>query len=179
MKNICVFIGSANGSHSKYAASAKALGKAIAEHQMSLVYGGASVGLMGLLADSVLEAGGEAIGVMPKCLVDKEIAHKNLSQLFVVETMQERKKMLMELGEAFVVFPGGFGTLEEMFEITNAAKIGLHKKRIGLLNIDNYFADLLSFIKHTIREGFLNEQQFSLLKQFGDPVSLIKSFKGM
>jgi uncharacterized protein (TIGR00730 family) len=155
MKRICVFAGSSSGVRPEYLEAAAALGRALAAQKIGLVYGGARVGLMGTIADETLASGGEVIGVIPSMLVAKEIAHGELTELRVVSSMHERKATMAELSDAFIALPGGWGTLEELFEVLTWTQLGLHRKPAGVLNVDGYFDGLLDFIEHTSREGFL------------------------
>lgn len=173
LKKVCVFIGASIGSDNQYIEKTKQLAKELVSRNLSIVYGGANNGLMGVLANTALEMKGEVIGVMPDVLVEKEIAHQQLTQLHQVNSMQERKKLLFELSDAFIVLPGGLGTLEELFEVWNAAKIGLHHKRIGLLNIDGYFNHLLEFLKDAVNKGFLKEAHLNLICVSDNPSHLL------
>ena len=159
MRSICVFCGSSNGASPSYAAAAKALGECAAAQGIQIVYGGASVGIMGVLADSALAAGGRVIGVIPRALVDREIAHTALTQLHVVDTMHERKARMAELADAFVALPGGLGTLEELFEIWTWGMLGLHHKPYGLLDVDGYYQPLITFLDHARDEAFVRPSQ--------------------
>lgn len=176
MERLCVFCGSSMGASSEYKKGAEALGKVLAERGITLVYGGASVGLMGVVADSVLEAGGEVIGVIPKRLVDREIAHSNLTQLFIVDSMHERKAKMAALADGFVALPGGPGTLEEFFEVFTWAQLGEHHKPCGLLNINNYYAPLISLFDHMIAEKFLKKAYRSIVIVESDPSAIIEKF---
>jgi uncharacterized protein (TIGR00730 family) len=158
MNTVCVFCGSSTGNNSKYRAAAKNLGKLLAARKLTLVYGGGNVGLMGEIANSVLARGGKAIGVIPQFLVEKELVHKDLSEVKIVESMHERKAMMAELADGFIAMPGGFGTLEETVEVLTWAQLGLHRKPIGLLNVDQYFNFLYEFFKHMVDEEFLHTE---------------------
>jgi len=158
MKTICVFCGSSTGNNSKYVATAKQLGQLIAQQKMTLVYGGGNVGLMGEIANSVLANRGKAIGVIPQFLVEKELVHDRLSEVKIVESMHERKAMMAELADGFIALPGGFGTLEETVEVLTWAQLGLHRKPIGLLNVEKYFDFLYEFFKHMVEEKFLHTE---------------------
>ncbi|NKF22156.1 TIGR00730 family Rossman fold protein [Solimonas marina] len=151
----CVFCGSSAGARPAYAAAARALGAALAEAGVGLVYGGASVGLMGAVADAARDAGGEVIGVLPRALADRELAHPNLTQLHIVGSMHERKAMMAELSDGFIALPGGIGTFEELFEIWTWAQLGQHAKPCAVLNVDGYYDGLLAFLDHTVREAFV------------------------
>lgn len=163
MRRICIFSGSRLGARAEYAHAARDLGGRIAAVGMGLVYGGASVGLMRDAADAALAAGGEVIGVIPRALVDREVAHAGLSELRVVSTMHERKAMMSELSDGFIALPGGFGTLDELFEIVTWAQLGLHAKPVGLLDVAGFWAPLMRLVEHTVQEGFVPEDQVALL----------------
>ena len=152
---ICVFCGSASGRAPTYAAAARELGELLAKRGIGLVYGGGNVGLMGELADAVLDAGGRAIGVIPQQLVDREIAHGGLTELHVVENLHQRKALMAELADAFLTLPGGVGTMEELFEVWSWGRLGLHSKPCGLLNVDGYFESLRTLADQMVTEGFL------------------------
>ncbi|PKG23996.1 LOG family protein [Niallia nealsonii] len=158
MKRIAVFCGSSNGASPMYIEEAKSLGKEMAKREIELVYGGSCVGLMGAVADAVLENGGKAIGVLPDFLAEKEIAHKQLSELIVVKTMHERKAKMAELADGFITLPGGAGTMEEFFEIFTWGQLGLHQKPCGILNINNYYEPLIRLIHHMADAAFLQEK---------------------
>lgn len=155
IKRLCVFCGSSFGARLEYREAAIQLGRDLASSGIALVYGGARVGLMGALADSVLEGGGHAIGVMPQSLVDKEIAHTALTQLHIVESMHERKALMADLADAFVLLPGGFGSWEEFCEVVTWLQLGLHQKPCGVLNVAGYYDALMSLAAHAVAEGFL------------------------
>ncbi|HEY4829309.1 MAG TPA: TIGR00730 family Rossman fold protein [Solirubrobacteraceae bacterium] len=180
MKRVLVFCGSSPGSRPEYAESAAALGRLLAERRIELVYGGASVGLMGALADSTLAAGGTVIGVIPTRLVELEVAHAGLTKLHVVETMHQRKALMAELSDAVIALPGGTGTLDELFELFTWKQLGLHRKPIGLLDVVDYWKPLLGFLEHAVNERFLRAALLetllversaeSLLDRLGDQV---------
>jgi uncharacterized protein (TIGR00730 family) len=173
LHRICVFCGSSPGSDAAFAAAAERLGRVLAEQQLGLVYGGASVGLMGRLADAALAAGGEVIGVIPRALVDQEVAHHGLADLRVVSSMHERKALMADLADAFVALPGGLGTLDELFEILTWAQLGLHHKPIGLLDVGGYFAALLAFLDGAVRARFVAPAHRAMLLRADDPVALL------
>lgn len=190
VKSVAVYCGSSNGASNIYIEGAKKLGKELAKRNITLVYGGSSVGLMGAVADSVLEEGGKAIGVMPSFLDKREISHKSLSELIVVETMHERKAKMAELADGFITLPGGAGTMEEFFEVFTWGQIGLHQKPIGILNINRYYDPLIGLLNHMNKEQFLqdkyrsmalvDEEPAGLLNQFGDYVApSVKTYEGM
>jgi uncharacterized protein (TIGR00730 family) len=173
VKRVLVFCGSSPGRRPEYVAGAQRLGRALAERDLGLVYGGASVGLMGAIADSVLGAGGTVIGVIPNRLVSAEIAHAGLSKLHVVETMHERKALMGELSDAVIALPGGTGTLDELFELFTWSQLGLHRKPIGLLDVDGYWQPLLRFLEHAVNERFLREEHFHTLLVEHEPEALL------
>ncbi|MED3652519.1 TIGR00730 family Rossman fold protein [Heyndrickxia sporothermodurans] len=177
MKKIAVFCGSSNGASNTYIDSAKKLGKELAKRNISLVYGGASVGVMGAVADAVLDEGGQVIGIMPSFLEQREISHKGLSELIVVDSMHERKAKMAELADGFIALPGGPGTLEEFFEIFTWAQLGLHQKPCGLLNINHYFDPLVELFNHMTKEQFLQEKYRTMALVDIEPNQLLEKFK--
>lgn len=174
---VCIFCGSSEGVRSDYAELAHQLGRSMAHQGMGLVYGGGRRGLMGVIADSVLQAGGEAIGVIPRGLLEREQGHRALTELHVVETMHERKAKMSDLANAFVVLPGGLGTLEEMFEVWTWAQLGIHQKPLALMNIAGYFDKLLSFLWTTQEEGFTRRDNLWMLMVEQDPEKLIERIR--
>jgi len=173
LKRICVFAGSNSGARVEYVAAARELGRVLAQRQLGLVYGGARVGLMGALADAALSGGGHVIGVIPEALVAKELAHRGLSELRIVKSMHERKAMMADLADGFVALPGGWGTVEEFFEVLTWGQLGLHRKPCGLLNIHGYFDRLLSFVEHSVDEGFVRRDYRSMISVSGSPDELL------
>ena len=173
MKSVCVFCGSSTGVAPEYDAAARVLGSALAHQKITLVYGGAHVGLMGSLANAALAAGGEVVGVIPQSLVEKEIAHKSLSQLVVVNTMHERKAMMNDLADGFIAMPGGLGTLEEMAEVLTWAQLGIHRKPCAFLNTRGYYDHVRSFLNHAVTEGFMRQQHADLPLVSADPLELL------
>ncbi len=163
LRSLCVFCGSAIGARNDFAQAARHLGRLLAERRTRLVYGGGNVGLMGVLADEVLSRGGEVIGVIPRHLVDRELAHTGATKLHVVASMHERKALMAELADAFVALPGGLGTLEELLEITTWAQLGLHNKPIGLLDVCGYYRPLLAMLAGAAQEGFLLPENQQLI----------------
>ncbi|MFL5778038.1 MAG: TIGR00730 family Rossman fold protein [Chloroflexota bacterium] len=155
MGRICVFCGASPGRDARYARLAADVGRGLAERGIGLVYGGGRVGLMGALADSAIAAGGETIGVIPRGLVDRELAHRGLTELRVVETLHERKAVMSELADAFIALPGGLGTLEELSEVTSWAQLELHDKPVGLLDVLGYWEPLVGWLEHAVTEGFV------------------------
>ncbi|MGL5833980.1 MAG: TIGR00730 family Rossman fold protein [Waterburya sp.] len=174
MKSICVYCGSNFGDRHSYFEAAQKLGIEMVKREITLVYGGGKVGLMGAIADSVLAAGGEVIGVMPQALVDKEIAHTKLKDLRVVGSMHERKSLMADLADAFIALPGGLGTLEEFCEVSTWTQLGFHQKACGLLNIDGFYNGLLSFFDHATAEKFIRLEHRSIIVAAEDPVELIE-----
>lgn len=173
MNRLCVFIGASFSTNPFYLHAAQELADAILKHNITLVYGGTNIGLMGKIANHVLEKNGEVIGIITEDFFKKGIAHAGLTELCIVSSMQERKRKMADISDGFVALPGGFGTLEELFEILNAAKIGLHNKPVGLLNIDGCFNKLIEFIDRISQEGFLTAEQKNILKVRENPSELI------
>ncbi|MFC5430365.1 TIGR00730 family Rossman fold protein [Paraburkholderia sp.] len=173
MKAVCVYCGSSFGVNPVYAAAAKAFGRALVAANLGLVYGGGKVGLMGVIADTVMAEGGRAIGVIPELLLNKEVGHEGLSELHVVPDMHQRKKMMADLSDAFVALPGGVGTLEELFEVYTWAQLGYHHKPVGVLNIDGFYDPLIALLNHTVSEGFMRQTYLDLLQIDTDPAALI------
>lgn len=174
MKRICVYCGSSFGENPIYVETARAMGEAIAKRGDELVYGGGKVGLMGTVADAVLAAGGRVIGIMPKFLVDKEIAHKGLTELRVVDTMHNRKEMLLRISDAVIALPGGWGTYDELAEVVTWAQLGLHEKPIGVLNVNGFYNPLIAQMDHAIAEGFVRPAHRDLLIIDEDLSNLLK-----
>lgn len=175
MARICVFCGSSFGEKQAYREAAHALGEAIAAQGLGLVYGGASVGLMGTVADAALAAGGEVIGVLPKSLHDVEIGHTGLSKLHIVDSMHERKALMADLSDAFAVLPGGIGTLEEAFEVWTWSQLGIHQKSLGLLNVAGFYDRLEGFLDHVTSEGFVRPIHRDMLISEQSAVALVES----
>jgi uncharacterized protein (TIGR00730 family) len=173
VRSICVFSGSNRGARPSYAEAAGDLGRAIASRGWRVVYGGASVGLMGLVADAALAAGGEVVGVIPQHLVDREVAHPGLTELRVTSTMHERKAAMAELADGFVALPGGLGTLEELAEILTWSQLGLQHKPCGLLDVEDFYAPLLAFFDHTVTERFVSAEHRALLLSATTPDALL------
>ncbi|MBN1340906.1 MAG: TIGR00730 family Rossman fold protein [Bacteroidales bacterium] len=157
-KSICVFCGSGTGNRPVYRAEARNLGALLAKKNITLIFGGGKVGIMGVIADSMLAAGGACIGVMPENIASLEIAHDHLSELHIVETMPERKNLMATLSDAFIAFPGGFGTLDELSEILTFNQLRISDKPVGILNVNGYFDHLMRFIRHGAEEGFIREE---------------------
>lgn len=173
MKYICVFCGSSSGSDPVYREAAEAMGQAIVRRGSGLIYGGGKVGLMGRVADAVLVAGGEAIGVIPAFLEAKEIAHPNLTHLHVVESMHDRKALMAKLADGFVAMPGGYGTLEEFCEVLTWSQLGLHQKPMGLLNVAGYYDALLSLFDRAVIDRFLQPELRSIVLESNHPGELL------
>lgn len=176
MKSVCVYCGSNLGRQEVYASAARALAKSLVDRNLRFVYGGASVGIMGLIANTVLELGGQAVGVIPEALQAKEVAHPNLTELHVTQSMHERKTLMAELSDGFIALPGGIGTLEELFEIWTWAQLGFHRKPCGLLNIAGYFDSLTAFLDHAVAEQFVKMPHRSMLMVEDEPEALLDRF---
>lgn len=173
MKRVCVFCGSSPGVNGAYGEAARRLGKLLAASGLGLVYGGASVGVMGRIADSCLRHGGEVIGVIPRALAVKEIAHGGLSELRIVESMHERKAAMAELADGFIALPGGMGTLEELFEVLTWAQLGLHRKPCGVLDVSGYYGPLVAFLDHAVEQGFLKAEHRAMILVDDDATRLL------
>ncbi|REJ09852.1 TIGR00730 family Rossman fold protein [Halobacillus trueperi] len=177
MKRICVFAGSSAGNDPVFIEKTKALGKRLAANNIELVYGGAKSGLMGVLADQVLDGGGKVTGIMPSHLFEKEIVHPYVTEMIEVGTMHERKAKMSELADGFIALPGGFGTFEELFETVSWAQIGLHTKPLALYNIAEYYTPLVQLIEHAIKAGFVPEDNRKLFIDADDPSSLLNQME--
>jgi uncharacterized protein (TIGR00730 family) len=176
MKRVCVFCGSSEGVRPDYADAARALGAELVRRNLGLVYGGGSVGLMGVLANAVLAERGEVVGVIPGPLASRELAHPGLTEMRVVNSMHERKATMASLVDGFIALPGGLGTFEETLEILTWAQLGIHDKPVGVLNVEGYYDGLLRMLSHAVREGFVRPEYFALLL-FGDtPAELLDHF---
>lgn len=173
MQRVCVFCGSSPGARPAYAEATAEVARLLAGEGIGIVYGGGHVGLMGVLADTAMAAGGEVIGVMPQALVDREIGHTGISELRVVGSMHERKAVMEDLSDAFIALPGGAGTLEELFEVYTWAQLGLHDKPCGLLDVEDYFSGLVGFLDHAVDERFLREEHRAMLIVEREPRALI------
>lgn len=177
MKRICVYCGSRVGDRDEYRASAEALGGLLAEQGIELVYGGGSIGMMGVIADAVLAAGGHVIGVIPELLAVQELLHPGVQDMRLVPDMHARKALMAELADAFIALPGGFGTFEELFETITWAQLGIHIKPIGLLNSGGYFDDLLRFLNRSFDDGFIKPKYRELYHVGDDPATLLDRLK--
>jgi uncharacterized protein (TIGR00730 family) len=175
MRSICVFSGSSSGAREQYTEAARSLGRELALGGVRVVYGGASVGLMAATADGALEAGGEVVGVIPRALIEKEIAHAGLTELRVTESMHERKALMGELSDGFIALPGGYGTLDELAEVLTWSQLGLQAKPCGLLDVAGYFDDLLAFLDHAVEEAFIRTEHRRLVLVETDPARLLET----
>jgi uncharacterized protein (TIGR00730 family) len=175
--NVCVYCGSSPGNQPVYAEQARALARALVERDIGLVYGGGRVGIMGIIADSVLSLGGRVIGIIPQALLDREVAHLGLSELIVTSSMHERKTRMVERADAFVALPGGLGTLEELFEVWTWAQLGIHEKPCGILDVAGYYAGLVGFVDHAVAEGFVKPANRAILIVERDPEVLLARFE--
>ena len=173
MNRICVFCGSSPGARPAYAEAAKELGRTLVKTGTGLVYGGGSVGLMGILAQSVLEGGGRVTGIIPRLLVERELAFNRLEDLRIVDSMHERKALMAELPDGFIALPGGIGTIEEFVEILTWTQLGIHDKPCGLLNVEGYYKSFLAFFDHMIEEGFIPPGNREMLLVDEDPIALL------
>jgi uncharacterized protein (TIGR00730 family) len=173
VRRICVFAGSSPGARQEYTAAAQALGREMARRELGLVYGGASRGLMGVIADAALAEGGEVIGVIPRGLFQREVAHHGLTALHEVGSMHERKALMADLADGFIALPGGYGTFDELFEIVTWAQLGIHAKPIGLLEVRGYFAPLLALVERATQEGFIPSAHTRLLLRAETPADLL------
>jgi len=173
MKRICVFCGSSPGARLEYASSARQLGALLAKRELTLVYGGGNVGMMGQLANAVLENGGQVTGIIPEAIADMEVAHTGLSDLRVVDSMHTRKALMAELADGFIALPGGWGTLEEFVEVLTWAQLGFHAKPCGLLNVSGYYDSLLAFINHTADQQFIQPEHRELILVAETPAALL------
>lgn len=173
LRRICVFCASSSGTRPEFDTAVRQLAGEIVERHLTLVYGGARVGLMGLLADSVLARGGQVIGVIPRALVEREIAHTGLTELRIAESMHERKAAMAALSDAFIALPGGFGTFEEFCEVVTWTQLGLHAKRCGLLNVAGFYDPLLSLFDRAVADGLLKAQNRAIVASSADPAALL------
>lgn len=174
--NVCVFTGSRQGARPEYEAAARQIGRELAARGYGLVYGGGNVGLMGIVADAALEQQGHVIGVIPEAFIDKEVAHRGLSELRIVQSMHERKAMMAEASHAFIAMPGGIGTMEEFFEVLSWAQLGLHNKPCGLLNVCAYYRRLVEFMDYAVDQDFLKPKHRELLVVESEPGDLLDRF---
>jgi uncharacterized protein (TIGR00730 family) len=174
LKRLCVFCGSSAGERPAYAVAARDLGRTLAQRGLGIVFGGGKVGLMGVLAEAALAAGGKIIGVIPEALVAREIAHNGLTELRVVRSMHERKTLMADLADGFIALPGGYGTFEEFLEAVTWTQLGIHKKPCGLLNIDGYYDALLALLDRAVADGFVRQANRSLVLDASDVPTLLE-----
>jgi uncharacterized protein (TIGR00730 family) len=177
VQRVCVFCGSSPGARPAYAEATAETARLLVDQGIGVVYGGGHVGLMGVLADTAMAAGGEVIGVIPQALVDREIGHTAITQLRVVESMHERKALMTELSDAFLALPGGAGTLEELFEVYTWAQLGLHSKPCALLDVEDYYSGLAAFLDHAVEERFLREEHRAALMVEREPARLLERLR--
>lgn len=178
LKRVCVFCGSSPGVKPAYAAAAREMGTRLAERGIGVVYGGGKVGLMGVVADAAMAAGGEVIGVIPEGLVAREVGHAGVTELRVVRTMHERKAAMADLSDAFVALPGGFGTWEEYFEVLTWAQLGIHPKPCGLLNVEGYYGPLLAMMDRAAAEGFVRAEHRASVLEAVEPARMLELLAG-
>jgi uncharacterized protein (TIGR00730 family) len=177
MKSLCVYCGSSIGTDPAYADAARRMAQTMVEENIALVYGGGNVGLMGVIADEVMRLGGQATGVIPQALMDKEVGHVGLTRLHVVKDMHERKALMAELSDGFVAMPGGIGTLEELFEVFTWSQLGFHDKPIGLLNVQGFYDGLIGFLQHVVDHGFLRQPTAATLLHAADAAALLRRLR--
>jgi uncharacterized protein (TIGR00730 family) len=177
MNSVCVFCGSSMGFHPIYKKSAYNLGKHIGEEKLTLIYGGGSVGLMGVLADAVMEHGGKVIGIIPRFLYEKEVGHDGVTELIIVESMHDRKQKMAELAQGFIAMPGGIGTMEELFEIFTWSQLALIKKPVAIYNVNNFFDDIVHFLNKMVHEGFIKEVTVKMLVNSNNIHELLAKMK--
>nr|WP_049871275.1 TIGR00730 family Rossman fold protein [Ramlibacter tataouinensis] len=173
--SVCVYCGSRNGMAAPFVQAAQTVGRWIGERGGQLVYGGGNNGLMGLAADAALAAGGRVVGIIPQALVDKEWAKRDCTELHIVDSMHDRKRMMAERADAFIALPGGIGTFEEFFEVWTWRQLGYHDKPVGLLDVDGYYQPLLAFLQSAVRHGFMNDWQMDLIRVGSDAPALLQS----
>ena len=176
IKSICIYCGSSQGRRDSYTSAAHAVAEALVYRDIKLIYGGAGIGIMGLVADRVMQLGGQVVGVIPKALAHKEVAHQNLTELHITQSMHERKMLMAELADGFIALPGGIGTLEELFEIWTWAQLGFHHKPCGFLNVDGYFDLLIEFLDHVREESFVKREYHDMLIVDTNPANLLDRF---
>lgn len=173
MKSICVFCGARSGARPVYRQSATALGKLLAEQNIELVWGGGDIGLMGIVADATLDAGGRAFGVIPDFMVERELQHRGATEMLVVDSMHTRKAAMADRAEGFIALPGGYGTLDELFEILTWGQLHIHRKPIGLLNVEGFHEPLLAMVRHMVKEGFVKPENLDLFCVGDTPAALL------
>ena len=176
LRRVCVFCGSSSGVRADYESAARSLGEALLARDIELVYGGARIGLMTVVADTVMQGGGRVIGVLPRGLESREVAHEGLTELRIVSSMHERKALMASLSDAFISLPGGIGTFEEILEVMTWSQLGIHQKPFGLLNVRGFYDGLLAFLEHAVEEGFLRRENKQRLKVAGESGELLDLF---
>lgn len=176
MKSLCVYCGASNSVAQVYVAAAQALASELVRDGIALIYGGGNVGLMGVIADEVMRLGGEVTGVIPQALMEKEVGHRAITRLHVVDDMHQRKAMMADLSDGFIAMPGGIGTLEELFEVLTWSQLGLHDKPIGLLNVDGFYDGLIAFAQHLVSQKFLKPAHAQLMMHEAQPAALLARF---
>lgn len=176
LRRLCVFCGSSSGTRFEYGSAARALGLALVERKIGLVYGGGRVGLMGAIADTVMANGGEVIGVLPRFLQEREVGHAGITELRLVDSMHQRKALMTELADGFAALPGGLGTFEELFEIWTWGQLGLHAKPCGLLNVAGYYTRMIEFLDHGVQEQLIRPEHRAMLLVDAEPRSLLDRF---
>jgi uncharacterized protein (TIGR00730 family) len=174
VQRLCVFCGSSAGSDSRYGQGAAELGRLLVSRGLGLVFGGGSIGLMGVVADTVLASGGDVVGVIPHALAQRELAHRQVADMRVVPSMHARKALMAELSDAFVALPGGLGTLEELLEIATWSQLGIHRKPVGVLNIAGYYDPLIALLDHAVQEGFVSAENRALIRVAEAPGALLE-----
>lgn len=177
--SLCIYCGSRFGNQPEFEAAARGLGRLIAQRGWQLVYGGGNVGLMGAVADAAIESGGRVVGVIPESLIKREVGHRGLAELHVVQTMHQRKHMMAERADAFIALPGGIGTFEELYEVWTWRQLGYHDKPIGLLNVAGYYDTFLQFMAHTTQAGFLSQEQLQVLQVDTDAMRLLERLEAL
>ncbi len=177
MKSVCIFCGSKSGIRKEYTDNARSIGQLMVRNNIAMVYGGATNGLMGTVADAMMEAGGTVIGVIPKMIADRELAHKNISELHIVSSMSERKTKMLELSDAFITLPGGVGSMDEMFEVLAFTHLGVNEKLVGVLNVLGFYDSMLKYVDHAVAEGFIPEHVRAQIIVDTDPQQLLTTMK--
>lgn len=177
MKSLSIFCGSSSGTNGLYKHAAEQSGKLLAEQHITVIYGGGSFGLMGIAANAAMQNGGKVVGIIPTLLVEKEAAKRDITELIIVNSMQERKQKLMELSDGFLILPGGFGTMDELFEVMAFVNLGLHKKPCGILNTNGFYDHLIAFIDHAAKEGFVRQHVRDGIVHDADPAALLQKMR--
>ncbi len=177
MKSVCIFCGSKNGNREEYSAAARHLGELFVKNNIAMIYGGATNGIMGVIADTMMQNGGTVIGVIPTIIAERELAHKNISELHVVASMSERKTKMIAMADAFIALPGGVGTMDELFEVLAFTHLGVNEKLLGILNVNRFYDRIIDFIDHAVAEGFVPPRVRSQIVVHEEPRSLIHSMR--